>query len=208
MDHFTSSNGPHQSSYPGQHTIGGQRCLLALLSVATTLPHGTDTGHPQFPPGLQNTNFQGLVMSGRLHLCDFVGPDGQLPPLLGCLLQTLCWTSGVVSFIILSVGVCRFRSYLASSLNTSVAGGGGRRSHTVFRLTCQAEGFVPLILSKWETDLGTQFNDSQKEKILYSVQKSSIASRVQETCYKILTRWYRVPTTLHSFFPQVPSLCW
>lgn len=63
-------------------------------------------------------------------------------------------------------------------------------------------------MKKWESDLAMQFTDSEKEKILYFAQKSSIATKVQETNYKILTRWYRVPTALHRFFPQVSDTRW
>lgn len=70
------------------------------------------------------------------------------------------------------------------------------------------EGYVPLFLTKWEAELGIQFTDVQRKKILYFAQKSSIATRVQETCYKIMTRWYSIPAVLHHFFPQVASLCW
>lgn len=75
-------------------------------------------------------------------------------------------------------------------------------------LIAPAEGFVPPFLTKWEADLGVYLDESQREKILHFAQKSSLATRVQETCYKIVTRWYRVPSTLHRFFPQVPCLCW
>lgn len=35
-----------------------------------------------------------------------------------------------------------------------------------------------------------------------------MATRVQETSYKILTRWYRIPSQHHLMFPKVPDSCW
>lgn len=61
-------------------------------------------------------------------------------------------------------------------------------------------GFIPGFLSKWESDLETRFTDLQK-KSLHFAQKFSMATRIQETSYKVLTRWYRVPTVYTAFFP-------
>ena len=40
------------------------------------------------------------------------------------------------------------------------------------------------------------------------VHRSSLASRYQETSYKILTRWYRVPALLHKMDGSIPDCCW
>lgn len=38
--------------------------------------------------------------------------------------------------------------------------------------------------------------------------KSSICTNVQETNYKILTRWYLTPSQLHIIFPDTSKYCW
>lgn len=49
---------------------------------------------------------------------------------------------------------------------------------------------------------------SRKLVFFFFAHRSSIASRYQETGYKLLTPWYRIPTPpLHRIFPLV-SLCW
>lgn len=63
----------------------------------------------------------------------------------------------------------------------------------------------PPYLRKWESDLSRTF---PKEHILYFAHCSSIASRFQEVGFKVLIRWYRVPTLLHKIYSLVPSTCW
>lgn len=63
-------------------------------------------------------------------------------------------------------------------------------------LTSQTEEPTPTFIHKWEKDLGIHFSQ-QTEKILLLAHKSSIANHYQESGYKIVTQWYRVPYLLH-----------
>lgn len=58
------------------------------------------------------------------------------------------------------------------------------------------------------SELGVSFMVPQMEKILHFAQKSSMATRVQEINYKLLTRWYQVPTKLNHILPQLSDVCW
>lgn len=171
-------------------------------------------GNPEFPPGVQSPQLKRLAMGTKCRLHNFLGPNGQLSLEAGALVTDppLDFWSGL-----------QLRNFLRSSLRKS----GITRNLTELELICHRgepirhclslmyssltqpeEGYVPQFLSKWEAELGVQFTGVQRQKILYFAQKSSIATRVQETCYKIMTRWYRVPAILHRFFPQVSGLCW
>lgn len=57
---------------------------------------------------------------------------------------------------------------------------------------------------KWAVSLQRK----QKEFIMWMAYKSSISNRFQESGYKILSRWYKVPTMLHKMYPAVSLLCW
>lgn len=46
------------------------------------------------------------------------------------------------------------------------------------------------------------------EKILLLAHKSSIANHYQESGYKIVTRWYRVPYLLHKIDQTISDKCW
>lgn len=50
--------------------------------------------------------------------------------------------------------------------------------------------YVPSFVMKWDSDFREAlYRHTQGEKVLNFAQKSSIATRVQETSYNILTRW-------------------
>lgn len=68
--------------------------------------------------------------------------------------------------------------------------------------------FVPPRLLKWETELDCRFNTTKRQHILRFTHKSSICARIQETNYKVLSRWYRTPTLLHKLFPTTSDMCW
>lgn len=83
------------------------------------------------------------------------------------------------------------------------------RLSLMYRLLVEPQdSFIPPYLRKWENDLSRAFSKDQKERILYFAHRSSIASRFQEVGFKILTRWYRVPTLLNKIYLSVPSTCW
>lgn len=75
-------------------------------------------------------------------------------------------------------------------------------------LITPTEEYRNLHIDKWEEDLSCQFTDTQKQHILTFTHKSSICAKIQETNYKILTRWYRTPSVLKKFYPTTSDICW
>lgn len=73
--------------------------------------------------------------------------------------------------------------------------------------TPQAD-FIPPGLLKWERKLNCHFNTTKRQHILRFTHKSSICAKIQETNYKLLSRWYRTPLILRKFFPATSDLCW
>uniref|UniRef100_A0A8C5LYI8 Reverse transcriptase domain-containing protein n=1 Tax=Leptobrachium leishanense TaxID=445787 RepID=A0A8C5LYI8_9ANUR len=63
-------------------------------------------------------------------------------------------------------------------------------------------------MGRWEMMLGMPLTEPQWDKILDLTHHCSIASKVQEAAYKVLTLWYRVPTQINQMFPDIPPICW
>lgn len=63
-------------------------------------------------------------------------------------------------------------------------------------------------LSKWEADLHRTFTKTQIQNMINYALKSSLCTKIQETNYKILTRWYLTPSWLHTIVPDTPEHCW
>ncbi|KAM9320234.1 coiled-coil domain-containing protein 80 [Gastrophryne carolinensis] len=61
---------------------------------------------------------------------------------------------------------------------------------------------------RWEADLGRSLSEEEWGDVYKNAHKGLISSSMQETNYKLITRWYRTPELLHSFFPSVPDTCW
>lgn len=66
----------------------------------------------------------------------------------------------------------------------------------------------PAFLYNWERDLNKNLSDQEKSSILLLTHSTSIASKIAEVNYKLLTRWHYTPATLHKLFPQKSPLCW
>lgn len=74
-------------------------------------------------------------------------------------------------------------------------------------LNCPA---VPLhlpFLDKWEQDLQRKFTPTQIQHILRFALKSSVCTKIQESNYKILTRWYLTPHLLHLYYSDTTDRC-
>lgn len=79
----------------------------------------------------------------------------------------------------------------------------------LYLLLTESQGQVELPwVHKWELDLGRTFTAAQRRKIVTLALKSSVCSKIQETNYKVLTRWYLTPSRLHRCFPEVSDRCW
>ena len=62
--------------------------------------------------------------------------------------------------------------------------------------------------TSWETRLGRTVGMKDWEKIYWFIFKGSLSVNIQESGYKIRTRWYRTPDVVHKFSPSVPDRCW
>lgn len=63
-------------------------------------------------------------------------------------------------------------------------------------------------LSSWEKDLHCTFFSTQRQRIISLSLKSSLCTKLQETNFKILTRWYLTPSRLKKCFPSTSGQCW
>lgn len=101
------------------------------------------------------------------------------------------------------------------------------RTLTTYEIYCSGEGVLPHTLSAtyqllitspenyqiptlrtWERDMQCNFTSRQKQNILYFTFKSSICTKMQETNYKLVTRWYNTPDKLQKIFPSSSGICW
>lgn len=60
----------------------------------------------------------------------------------------------------------------------------------------------------WEQDLDINLTQSDWETIYMNAHKGSLNVATQECGFKTITRWYRTPTLLHKFSPQISDRCW
>lgn len=66
----------------------------------------------------------------------------------------------------------------------------------------------PTYIREWERDLGHTFTEVQLNNLYRLTHKSSIDTKTQENCFKLLTRWYKVPTKLAKIYPTASEACW
>lgn len=69
-------------------------------------------------------------------------------------------------------------------------------------------GFREHIISHWEKDFQLIFSSYQIERILAMTLQSSMSTRLQETNYKIPSRWYKTPEVLHKIYPESSPFLW
>lgn len=61
----------------------------------------------------------------------------------------------------------------------------------VYKLVLEAYAqTAPYFIKEWERELGTEFSPTQIQKIMHLAHVSSISTRIQESSFKCLTRWY------------------
>lgn len=57
----------------------------------------------------------------------------------------------------------------------------------------------------WEKKLSLDLTETQWENIFENILMGTTNMATQENSYKVLTRWYRVPNTIHKFAPSVSN---
>lgn len=61
---------------------------------------------------------------------------------------------------------------------------------------------------KWEQELNITLTEKEWENIYTHIHKGTINVQIQENAFKVLSRWYRTPLTLHHFNPALTQHCW
>lgn len=61
---------------------------------------------------------------------------------------------------------------------------------------------------QWERDLSMQLSAQEWTNVHTLIHKGSMNVQVQESAYKLFSRWYRTPLLLHRFNPTIPQTCW
>lgn len=67
---------------------------------------------------------------------------------------------------------------------------------------------LPTYTRMWSVDLGREFTTANWQTSFHFTHKSMISCYAQEKSYKLFSRWYKDPLSLHKIFPSVPATCW
>ncbi|CAH2276107.1 Hypothetical predicted protein, partial [Pelobates cultripes] len=63
-------------------------------------------------------------------------------------------------------------------------------------------------MKQWETSLGITPTLMEWEQAITYTKKSSKCVILWEAYFKMLMRWYLVPSRIHKIYPNSPSICW
>lgn len=78
----------------------------------------------------------------------------------------------------------------------------------MYRLLGTTENPRTTYIRAWERDLQLDLSTTQLTHLYQLTHSSTMESKTQETNYKILSRWYRVPADLARIYPSVSDQCW
>lgn len=67
---------------------------------------------------------------------------------------------------------------------------------------------LPEFTNKWAFDLNVEIGVEEWEKSFTLTNCLSLATKAQETSYKLVSCWYRCPTSLQRIFPDALYNCW
>ncbi|CAH2302763.1 Hypothetical predicted protein, partial [Pelobates cultripes] len=63
-------------------------------------------------------------------------------------------------------------------------------------------------MKQWETSLGVTPTLIEWEQAIIYTKQSSKCVTLWEAYFKMLMRWYLVPSRIHKIYPNSPSICW
>lgn len=63
-------------------------------------------------------------------------------------------------------------------------------------------------LESWELELNQPLPEIMRGKDYDYIHSSSVDTRMKETNYKLLMKWYYVPLKLHKINSDLSALCW
>lgn len=184
--------------------------LISLVSPLRPI-----LGTPEFTPGYTDPVFQSLRDLKYFQASHFI-LDGKWP---------------TISELMSPSGPFHLDFWRAAQLNHFLKTLPSPRSFdqtlTTYKTYCSEEDTMPHALSatyqllitplddfrlhyidEWERDLQCTLTTRQKQNILHFTYRSSICTKMQETNYKILTRWYNTPAKIHKIFPSSSDRCW
>lgn len=79
----------------------------------------------------------------------------------------------------------------------------------IYNLICDTPPTVKTSFQiSWEKELDRTISLEDWSKSFLLTHKSTISSKAQELHFKVLSRWYRVPSLLHAIYPNTSHLCW
>lgn len=208
---------PGLKSHPllGTTLRHGSQVIMHSSLTSSNSPLFPILGHPNFTPGLHSVEFDILRGSGTDHAAKFViaGSWPTLPELTEVTgkYQLPFWKAVQLHHLLhlipgpqdLSRPLTTFEEYctgtepLAKPLS---------KMYSLLN-TPSIQPHLPC-LERWERDLNRKFSETQKQTIIRCAFKSSCCTKIQETNYKILSRWYLTPSRLHKFFPATSDRCW
>lgn len=209
----TPASFPSHLSFSTRHTLAS----LANAGLSNTLVDNTGpllpiTDNPTFPPGSSSSSFFG---ASRLKPLRFhhVLTKGGLKPLDTLLQDRPSTRRAPFAYIQLRHFYSRHphRLTLHRSLtpfeHLCLASSAPRHTiSSIYGLLLSVRTIsLPSFCRAWESELGKSFPPEQWARCFYLTHKAVIATKLQETSFKILARWYRVPAVLHRWYPSVPA---
>lgn len=173
------------------------------------------SGFPWFAPGEHPSFFQSWAADGESRCGRFVQDHGLLT------LTVLREQYG--SF---PMDEWRYRQ-LRHFINSLPQGARSPTSASPFERLCMADLAIPHAISvlydlllnmhtggkpgfirERERDLQHIFTEPQLEHLYRLTHSSTVDTKMQENSYKILTKWYRVPSKLTKIYPSLSDACW
>lgn len=172
-------------------------------------------GNPQFSPGLCPHTFGKLRRSGITQASHFLmngrwpsikelmSEEGPFKLTLWSALQLRHFLDTIPNPRNFARSLTTFKEYCSDEGNITQV-----LSKTYSMLNCPATLPYPPFLDKWEQDLQRKFTLAQIQNIFRFALKTSVCTIIQESNYKLLTRWYFTPHLLHQYYSDTTDLCW
>uniref|UniRef100_A0A8C5PTT4 Reverse transcriptase zinc-binding domain-containing protein n=1 Tax=Leptobrachium leishanense TaxID=445787 RepID=A0A8C5PTT4_9ANUR len=186
--------------------------LSPLPSLLTPITH-----NPDFLPGTAQS-FLGMDYDGPyvpLQAC--IGPEGliSLTDLLGDRLSTPLWKYNYMQLQhFITTRVLRADVTIPTALTTfeTICISDPPPPHLlsyIYSLLSSAKfQTLPLYTTKWSAELSQPLTPEEWSTAFQVTFRSSRALTVQETNYKLISRWYLTPARLHAIYPAVSPDCW
>lgn len=170
--------------------------------------------NPAFPPGMSRSALLNWLHNGILYLND-ISTTSNFPQFSDIRENTTIPSSDFFRYL----QIRNFHSTTLPTLSNRTLSSFEyicwKRTSTrglissIYSLLCEdSETSRESYIAAWEKDLGNPLDSEDWEEIWENAASSSLCVKIKENVYKILYRWYYVPTRLHRMFPEVSDRCW